>query len=114
MIRNRWEAYARGHGPRFAVRSRHLGKTAVPSTICKRSCHVLLASLTTPRIFSCRCAKSVAVVRYDRARRAIKKLVAKSGLILHEFALRSMRAGGATTLAAGGDVSERVIQGEGK
>ena len=114
VFRNRWKAYACGHGPRFAVRSRHLGKTAVPSPLSWRSCHVLLASFTTPSISSCRCAKSVTVVRYDRARRAIQKLVAKSGLNPQEFAFHSLRTGGATTVAAGSDTLESVIQREGR
>ena len=36
--------------------------------------------------------------------------MAKSGLNLDEFALHSLRIFGATTLAAGGDISERVAQ----
>ena len=63
---------------------------------------------------SYRCGKSVRVVRYGRALRAIKELVAKSGRNPDEFALHSLRIGGATTLAAGGDISERVIQREGR
>ena len=44
---------------------------------------------------------SVRVVRYSRALRVIMKLVAKSGRNPDEFALHSLRIGGATTLAAG-------------
>ena len=44
---------------------------------------------------------SVRVVRYGRALRAIKELVAKSGRNPDEFALHSLRIGGATTLGAG-------------
>ena len=36
----------------------------------------------------------------------------KSGLNLDEVALHSLRIFGATTLAAGGDISERVAQKE--
>ena len=63
---------------------------------------------------SYRCGSSVRVVRYGRALRAVKEVVAKSGCNPDEFALHSLRIGGATTLAAGGDVSERVIQREGR
>ena len=63
---------------------------------------------------SYRCGKSVRVVRYARALRVIKELVAKSGRNPDEFALHSLVIGGATTLAAGGDITERVIQREGR
>ena len=57
-------------------------------------------------------------MRYGRALRAVKEVVAESGRNLDEFAdefaLHSLRIGGATTLAAGGDISERVIQREGR
>ena len=63
---------------------------------------------------SYRCDKSVRVVRYSPALRAIKQLVAKSGRNPDEFALHSLRIGGTTTLAARGELSERVIQREGR
>ena len=50
---------------------------------------------------SYRSGKSVRVVRCGRAIRAIKELVAKSGRNPDEFALHSLRIGGATTLGAG-------------
>ena len=40
--------------------------------------------------------------------------MAKSDRNLDEFALHPLRIGGATTLAAGGDISERVTQREGR
>ena len=40
--------------------------------------------------------------------------MARSGLKLDEFALHSLRIFGATTLAAGGDISEQVTQREGR
>ena len=57
--------------------------------------------------------KSVCVVTYGRALRAIKELKAKSGLNLDEFALHSLCIFGATMLAAG-EISERVKQREGR
>ena len=63
---------------------------------------------------SYRCGMSSRVVRYGRALRAIKELVAKSGRNPDEFALHSLRIGGVTTLAAGGDISEQMIQREGR
>ena len=54
------------------------------------------------------------VVMYGRALRAVKELVAKSGRNPDDFALHLLPVGGATTLAAGGEISERVIQREGR
>ena len=42
----------------------------------------------------------------------MNELILKSGLSLDEFALHSLRIFGATTLAAGGEVSERVTERE--
>jgi len=44
------------------------------------------------------------VLRDDRALRAIKELIAKSGLNLDEFALHALRIFRATTRAAGEDI----------
>lgn len=63
---------------------------------------------------SYRSGKSVRVLRYGRALRAIKGLIAQSGCNPDEFALHSSHVGGATTLAAGGDTSVPVIQREGR
>ena len=63
---------------------------------------------------SYRCGNSVRVARYSRAFRSIKELVAKFRRNPDEFALHSLRIGEATTLAAGGDISERVFQREGR
>ena len=65
-------------------------------------------------VASYRFGSSVRVVRYGRALRAVKEVVAESGRNPDEFALHSLRMGGATKLAAGGDISERVIQREGR
>ena len=46
--------------------------------------------------------------------RALRDIVAQSGRNPDEFALHSLRVGGASVLAAGGDVPERVIQHEGR
>ena len=63
---------------------------------------------------SYRCGNSVRVARYSRAFRSIKELVAKFRRNPDEFALHSLRIGGVTTLAAGGDISEQMIQREGR
>ena len=63
---------------------------------------------------SYRSGKSIRMVRHGHALRAIKEIVAKSGRSPDEFALHSLRTGEATTLTAGGDISERVMQREGR
>ena len=54
----------------------------------------------------------VRVVRYGRALRAVKEVVAKSCRSPDEIALHSLRIGGAAAFAVGRDVSERVIKRE--
>ena len=58
--------------------------------------------------------KSVRALRYGRSLRAIKELMAKSGLNLDEFALHALRIFGPTTRAAGEDISKRVSRREGR
>ena len=64
-------------------------------------------------LFSYNCGKSVRVLRYDHALQAFRDIVANAGRRPEHFALHSLRIGGATSLAAGGDVSEVAIQREG-
>ena len=52
--------------------------------------------------------------RYGQATQALKEIVKESGADPDQFTLHSLRIGGASTLAAGGTVSERVIQREGR
>ena len=61
----------------------------------------------------CRNGKSERVLRYDRALRAIKELIAKSGLNLDEFALHALRIFGWTSGSAREDISDQVSQREG-
>ena len=61
---------------------------------------------------SYRLGSSVIVVRYGRASRAVKEVVAKSRRDPDEIALHSLRIGGAAALAVGRDISERVIKRE--
>ena len=56
----------------------------------------------------------VHVWKYDQALRAFREVVEKSGRDPREFALHSLRIGGASALAAGGDVSDRVVEKEGR
>ena len=63
---------------------------------------------------SCRQSEHVAVWSYGQALRALREVVAESGQDPAEFALRSLRFGGASRLPAWGGMSERVIQREGR
>ena len=56
----------------------------------------------------------VRVWRYPEALAALRQVAARAGHDPSEVGLHSLRIGAATTLAAGGDVSQRVIQREGR
>ena len=75
------------------------------------SCHRSLPA--SAPLSSYNCGKSVRVLRYGHALRAFRDIVANAGRRPEHFALHSLRIGGATTLAAGGDVPEVAIQREG-
>ena len=50
---------------------------------------------------------------FGQALRALREIVEKTGRTPEEYALHSLRIRSASMIAAGGDVSERVIQREG-
>ena len=62
---------------------------------------------------SYRCGNDVRVWRYPEALAALRQVAARAGNDPSEAVLRSLRIGAATTLAAGGEVSHRVVQREG-
>ena len=64
-------------------------------------------------LFSYNCGKSVRVFWYGHALRVFRDVVANAGRRPELFALHLLQIGGATTLAAGGDVPEEAIQREG-
>ena len=63
---------------------------------------------------SYRIGREVKVLKYGQALQAFREIVKKSGRDPKGFALHSLRIVGASTLAAGGEVSERVIQRAGR
>ena len=65
-------------------------------------------------LLSYRCGNEVRVWRYPEALAALRQVAARAGDDPSEVGLHSLRIGAATTLAAGGDVSQRVIQREGR
>ena len=63
---------------------------------------------------SYRCGNEVRVWIYPEALAALRQVAARAGDDPGEVGLHSLRMGAATTLAAGGEVSQRVIQREGR
>lgn len=96
-------------GPQSGVRARG---GAVALVVELLSCHATLPD--SAPLASYRSGRAVRVARYSAALRAVREVVAKSGRNPQEYALHSLRIGGATALASGGDIAERVIQREGK
>lgn len=96
-------------GPQSGVRARG---GAVALVVELLSCHATLPD--SAPLASYRSGRAVRVVRYSAALRAVREVVEKSGRNPQEYALHSLRIGGATALASGGDIAERVIQREGK
>lgn len=76
------------------------------------SCHATLPA--NAPLSSYRSGREVRVVTYSQALHAFRELVANAGRNPTDFGLHSLRIGGTSTLAAGGDISERVIQSEGR
>ena len=94
-------------GPRAGYRA---DGGAVALMVELMSCHRSL--LASAPLSSYNCGKSVRVLRSGHALRAFRDIVANAGRRLEHFALHSLRIGGATTPAAGGDVPEVAIQRE--
>ena len=61
-----------------------------------------------------RYGNDIRVWRYPEALAALRQVAARAGDDPSEVGLHSLRIGAATTLEAGGDVSQRVIQREGR
>ena len=61
---------------------------------------------------SCTCGSVVRVWRYEQVLRALRQVVVQSGGKPSDFTIHSPRIGAATKVAAGGDVTDRVIQRE--
>ena len=96
-------------GPRAGYRA---NGGAVAFMVELISCHTSLPA--SAPLSSYNCGKSVRVLRYGHALRAFRDIVANAGRRPEHFALHSLRIGGATSLAAGGDVLEVAIQREGR
>ena len=96
-------------GPRAGYRA---GGGAVDLILELLSCHATLPA-DAPLSLSCS-GSEVMVVTYSQALQALKKLVAFAGRNLMDSGSHCLRIGGASTLPVGGDISERVIQNEGR
>ena len=97
------------HGPRSGYRA---GGGAVALMLALLSCHPTLPD--SAPLSSYRSGREEKVLKHDQALRALREIVERSGREPKDFALHSLRIGGASTLAAGGEVSELVIQREGR
>ena len=95
-------------GPRAGYRA---DGGAVALMVELRSGHSSLPA--SAPLSSYNCGKLVRVLRYGHAYRAFRDIVANAGRRPEHFALRSLRIGGVTTLAAGGDAPEVAIQRKG-
>ena len=95
-------------GPRAGYRA---DGGAVVLMVVLMSCHKSLPA--SAPLSSYICGKSVRVLRYGHGLRAFRYIVENVGRRPEYFALHSLRIGGTTTLAAGGDVPEVAIQREG-
>ena len=96
-------------GPRAGY---HADGGAVALVVELMSCHHRSLPVSAP-LSSYICGKSVRVLRHGHALRAFRDIVANAGRRPEHFALHLLRIGGATTLAAVGDVPEVAIQREG-
>ena len=97
------------HGPRSGYRA---DGGAVALMVELLSFHPTLPD-SVP-LSSYRSGREVKVLKYDQALRALREIVESSGRNPQEFALHSLRIGGASTLGAGGDVPVHVLQREGR
>lgn len=96
-------------GPRAGYRA---GGGAVDLMLELLSCHATLPA--DEPLSSYRSGSEVMVVTYSQALNAFRELVAFAGRNPMDFGSHSLRIGGASTLAVGGDISERVFQNEGR
>ena len=96
-------------GPRAGYRA---GGGAVDPMLELLSCHTTLPA--DAPLSSYRSGNEVIVVTYNQALQALRELVAVAGRNPMDFGLHSLRIGGASTLAVGGDISEGVIPNEGR
>ena len=74
------------------------------------SCHMALPG--NAPLCSFRKQGRVGVLGYRRALKALRQIVEQAGDNPKEFGLHSLRIGGATTMAARGEISDRVDGGK--
>ena len=97
-------------GPQSGYRA---GGGAVALMVELMSCHPTLPDHAP--LSSYRSGRRVVnVFRYRKATEALRDVVEKSGRDPKDFALHSLRIGGPSALAAGGEVSDRVVQRAGR
>lgn len=77
------------------------------------SCHMALRG-SAPLCSYRRKGGEAGVLGYNRALKALRQIVARTGTNPKHVGLHSLRIGAATTMAAGGIISERIVQREGR
>lgn len=90
------------------------GGGAVAVLVELMACHLALPEDAPLCSFRCRRSKTIKVWGYSKALSALRQIVEKAGGDPKQVGLHSLRIGAATTLAAGGDVPDRIIQREGR
>ncbi|CAM9240060.1 unnamed protein product, partial [Pylaiella littoralis] len=95
------------HGRRSAVGA---GGGAVAVLVELMTCHLSLPESAPLCSFRCSRSKDVKVLGYHKASKALRQIVQKAGGDPNTVGLHSLRIGAATTLAAGGQIPDRIIQ----
>ncbi len=76
------------------------------------ACHATLPAVAP--LASYQCGREVKVLNYTEALRAVREVAENAGREPGDFALHSLRIGGMSTMCAGGRISDRVGQREGR
>jgi len=99
------------NGPRSQIGA---GGGAVALLVELMSVHMALPGSAPLCSFRQEGKGEVAVLGYRRALKALRQIVGQEGYNPMDFGLHSLRIGGATAMAAGGEISDRVVNDEGR
>ena len=89
------------------------GGGAVALLVELMSCHIALPG-SAPLCSYRQAGVGTVVLGYRRALKALRRIVALAGDDPKQFGLHSLRFGGATAMAAGGQIPDRVVEREGR
>ena len=99
------------HGPHSQIGA---GGGAVALLVELMSCHMALPGNTPLCSFHREGGAGTAVLGYRRALKAFRQMVELVEDNPKNFGLHSLRIGGATAMAAGGEIPDRIVQREGR